>query len=64
MSDSKSNVQRLQAAGVIGNGPIADHHAEKINSLSEDEVNTLVNLRKKMGSSDEVDDHLRPNFFV
>ncbi len=60
----QSNVERLQAAGVIGSGPIADHHAEKINSLSDDEVNTLINVRKKMGSGDDAPDHLRPNFFV
>jgi len=60
----QSNVARLQAAGVIGNGPVSDDHAEKINNLSEDEVNTLVTLRQKMGTADDAPDHLRPNFFV
>ncbi len=60
----QSTVQRLQAAGVIGSGAISDDHAQKINSLSSDEVDTLVKLRQKMGTADDAPDHLRPNFFV
>ena len=60
----QSNLERLQSAGVVGNGPISDDHLAKINSLSDHEVNTLVSLRQKFGSADDLDDHLRPNLFV
>jgi hypothetical protein len=47
---SKSNVEKLQAAGVLHSEHCSSAHQAAINKLSADEVSALIRVKKKVGT--------------
>jgi hypothetical protein len=61
---SQSKIERLHAAGII----VADHFSESdkkvIDQITDEEVEVLIKLRKKVGEAPKGKDHMRPNIAV
>ena len=61
---SQSNLDRLHKAGVI----VADHFSESdkkvIEKITDEEVEVLIKLRKKLGETPAGKEHMRPNIAV
>lgn len=64
MAAAKTNVERLAEAGILKQEHFSDQDKKHIESMSSEEVDVLVNLRKKMGAAPTGKDHMRPNFPV
>lgn len=58
------HIQRLEQAGVLKQEHFSPQDRKTLENLSEEEVDTLIRLRQKMGASPEGKDHMRPNFVV
>jgi len=60
----KGKLERLHDAGVI----IADHFSDGdkkvIEQITDEEVDVLIKLRKKMGDAPKGKEHMRPNIAV
>jgi hypothetical protein len=50
MAARKTNVQKLEAAGVLHPEHCTDAHLAAINKLSADEVAALIKVKKKVGT--------------
>lgn len=64
MSDKKTNVERLADANILNVDHFSDHDKTVIESMSNDEIEVLIKLRKKMGDAPAGKEHMRPNFPV
>jgi hypothetical protein len=64
MSTAKTNLERLEEAGILKQEHFSDQDRKHIESISTEEVEVLVKLRKKMGAAPAGKDHMRPNFPV
>jgi hypothetical protein len=42
------NAERLREAGLIADKPLADRYYELIDGLSEEEVNSLISLKRRL----------------
>jgi hypothetical protein len=51
LAKPQTHVERLRKAGVLSDNPrhLTKEHEEAINSLSDDEVEALVRVKKKVG---------------
>lgn len=58
------HIQRLEKAGVINQAQFSAEDRKVLENLSEDEVDTLIRLREKMGEVAPGKEHMRPNFVV
>ena len=56
MTDSNNNVDQLHDAGAINKADLTDEHKKALNTLSQEEVEQLKAINKKMkkGSGDDV----------
>lgn len=64
MSAAKTNLERLEEAGILKQEHFSDQDRKHIESISTEEVEVLIKLRKKMGAAPAGKDHMRPNFPV
>lgn len=64
MSAAKANLERLEEAGILKQEHFSDQDRKHIESISTEEVEVLIKLRKKMGAAPAGKDHMRPNFPV
>ncbi len=64
MSTAKTNLERLEEAGILKQEHFSDQDKKHIESISTEEVEVLIKLRKKMGAAPTGKDHMRPNFPV
>lgn len=55
-------VERLEAAGLCKSAVFSEKEREALNSLSEEEVDQLINLHRKLGTPDS--NEARANFPV
>ncbi len=53
-------VERLEAAGLCQSVNFTEKEKTALNSLSDEEVDQLINLQKKLGTTEN--DKARPNF--
>lgn len=64
MTSSQSKIERLHGAGII----VADHFSESdkkvIDQITDEEVEVLIKLRKKVGGAPQGKDHMRPNIGI
>lgn len=64
MASTESKIQRLHDAGII----VAQHFSESdkqiVDQITDEEIDVLIKLRKKMGKVPEGKEHLRPNIAV
>lgn len=64
MATTESKIQRLHDAGIITAEHFSGSDRHIIEKLTDEEVETLVKLRAKMGAVPHGKDHLRPNIPV
>lgn len=57
---TKTPVERLEAAGLCKSAVFSEKEREALNSLSDEEVQQLINLHQKLGPPDS--DEARANF--
>jgi hypothetical protein len=58
----QTNVERLEAAGVIDPGHLTTEEAQIIEGMSEQEVQTLIDLRNRLGGASRHE--VRPNVII
>ena len=64
MSTQKSNIERLAEANILNADHFSDHDKKIIESISPEEMEVLIKLRKKLGEAPAGKEHMRPNFPV
>ena len=64
MSAAKSHLERLHEAGVLNAEHFSENDKKTLESLTPEETDTLIKLKKKMGDVPQGKDFLRPNFPV
>lgn len=64
MSDKKTNVERLAEANILNIDHFSEHDQKILESISAEEIDVLIKLRKKMGEAPAGKEHMRPNFPV
>lgn len=64
MKNSQSKIERLHEAGVIVADQFSDSDKKVIDSITDEEVDVLIRLRKRMGAVPKGKDHMRPNIPV
>ena len=63
MSD-KSKLEQLEDAGILERRHFSAEELKLVDSITEEEIQILVKLRKKMGAAGEGKHHIRPNIIV
>jgi hypothetical protein len=64
MSGSKTNFERLHDAGIIAGQQFSESDKQILAKITDEEVEVLIKLRKKMGEVPEGKGHMRPNVAV
>jgi len=64
VSTQKSNIERLAEAHILNADHFSDHDKKTIESISPEEIEVLIKLRKKLGEAPAGKEHMRPNFPV
>ncbi len=64
MAGSKSNFERLQDAGIIVGQQFSASDKQIVDKITDEEVDVLIKLKKKMGAVPEGKGHMRPNMPV
>ena len=64
MSTQKSNIERLAEVNILNADHFSDHDKKIIESISPEEMEVLIKLRKKLGEAPAGKEHMRPNFPV
>ena len=64
MAASKTNFERLQDAGIIEGQKFSESDKQVIDKITDEEIEVLIKLRKKMGAVPEGKGHMRPNMPV
>jgi hypothetical protein len=64
MNSGQSNVERLHQAGILVADKFSDSDKKVIEQISDEEVDVLIKLRKRMGEAPKGKDHMRPNIPV
>lgn len=64
MAEAKSKVERLETAGILKGEHFSEHDRKIIEQISDEEIEVLIRLRKKLGATQEGREHMRPNFPV
>ena len=60
----QSKLDRLEAAGIIKQEHFSEHDKKLLEGISDEEIEVLVRLRKKLGEVPSGRDHIRPNIVV
>lgn len=64
MKNSQTKIERLHEAGVIVADKFSDSDKKVIENITDDEVDVLIKLRKRLGEAPKGKDHMRPNIPV
>lgn len=62
--NSQTKIERLHQAGVIVADKFSDSDKKVIENITDDEVDVLIKLRKRLGEAPKGKDHMRPNIPV
>lgn len=60
----QSKLDRLEDAGIIKQQQFSEHDKQLLEGISDEEIEVLVRLRKKLGEVPSGRDHIRPNIVV
>lgn len=52
MKQDKTPFERLSEAGVLSDDHVEEHHVEKINQLSHDDVDAIIRVHETVGPID------------
>lgn len=64
MSDAPSKLQRLEDEGILEQRQFTAEELTLIATITDDEIDVLVSLRKRLGPATDGKNHIRPNFVV
>jgi hypothetical protein len=64
MMSGQNNVERLHAAGILVAENFSESDKKVIESITPEEIEVLIKLRKKVGAVPAGKEHMRPNMFV
>jgi hypothetical protein len=64
MSNAKTNVERLEEAGILKPAHFSERDIKLIESITPEEIEVLIRLRAKLGESPAGKEHMRPNIIV
>jgi hypothetical protein len=64
MTSSQGKIERLHEAGIIVADHFSDNDKKVIDQITDEEVDVLIKLRKRMGEAPKGKDHMRPNIAV
>jgi hypothetical protein len=64
MADAQAKLKKLEDAGILETKHFSSEEMALIATITDDEIDVLVRLRKKLGPTDEGKNHIRPNFPV
>jgi hypothetical protein len=64
MSGSDKKIERLHQAGVIVAENFSESDKKVIDQITDEEIEVLIKLRKKMGEVPKGKEHMRPNIAV
>jgi len=60
MTNNKSKIDRLHEAGVIAAEKFSDEDKKIIDKITDEEVDVLIKLRKRLGAVPAGKEHMRP----
>ena len=64
MASGQNKLERLHEAGIIAADKFSDGDKKVIDQITDEEVDVLIKLNKKMGKVPPGKEHMRPNMFV
>lgn len=64
MAAGKTTFERLEEAGIIVGQQFSASDKKVLEKITDEEVDVLIKLRKKMGPVPQGKDHMRPNLPV
>lgn len=64
MNSGQSKIERLHQAGILVADKFSDSDKKVIEQITDEEVDVLIKLRKRMGEAPKGKDHMRPNIPV
>ena len=64
MSDEQAKLNKLEDAGILEKRQFAPEELALVAKISDEEVEVLVKLRKRLGAPAADKHHIRPNIFV
>lgn len=64
MASSQSKIERLHQAGVIVAEHFSDSDKKAVEQITDEEVDVLIKMRKRMGEAPKGKEHMRPNIAV
>jgi hypothetical protein len=64
MSEAQSKLQKLEDAGILEKRQFTPEELAQVAKISDEEIEVLIRLRKRLGAPAEDKHHIRPNIFV
>jgi hypothetical protein len=64
MASGQQKLERLHEAGIIVADKFSDSDKKVLEQITDEEVDVLIKLGKKMGKVPPGKEHMRPNLFV
>jgi hypothetical protein len=64
MTSGQSKIDRLHEAGIIIAEQFSESDKEVIEQITDEEIEVLIKLRKKMGDAPKGKEHMRPNIGI
>ena len=64
MKGAESKIERLHGAGIIVADHFSDGDKKVIEQITDEEIDVLIKLRKRMGAVPSGKEHMRPNMPV
>jgi DNA-binding HxlR family transcriptional regulator len=59
-----SKLERLEKAGILERKHFSEEEQKLVESITDEEIEVLILLRKKMGAAPEGKEKIRPNIIV
>lgn len=64
MAHAKTNVERLEEAGILKRAHFSEHDVKIVEELTPEEVEVLIKLRARLGEAPAGKEHMRPNIII
>ena len=61
---TQSKLERLEEAGILEKRDFSASELELLETITDEEISVLIQLRKKMGPTAEDKHHIRPNILI
>ncbi|HTV05730.1 MAG TPA: aroma-sacti cluster domain-containing protein [Acidobacteriaceae bacterium] len=64
MASGQTKLERLHEAGIVVSDKFSESDKKVIDQITDEEVDVLIKLNKRMGKVPPGKEHMRPNMFV